>query len=97
MKDFENFAEYSYEKLRIKRNIKLRAFLINYIAVFAGWLFSLTALYDFLIMTFTWFTPWEAYVYIMGILGIWQVAGVVLFLFPALAIWWEMGMLRKRD
>lgn len=97
MKDMKDVMEHKYFKMGMIRNVLFRAFLINYVAIFLAWLFSMTRLYDYLMLRFTWFYPDEAYLYIMNILGIWQTLGVVFMLFPALAIWWEMYMMKKRD
>jgi hypothetical protein len=39
--------------------------------------------------------PSEAEHEILGLIGIWKIAGVVLFLVPALATWWEMHCCKK--
>jgi hypothetical protein len=95
MKEVKDMIAYQYLKLKTTRNILFRAFLINYVTIFLGWLFSMTHLYDFLITKFTHFSTEEAYAYMMNIFGIWQTLGVVFLLFPALAIWWEMSANKK--
>jgi hypothetical protein len=39
--------------------------------------------------------PDEAERETMNMIGIWKIAGVVLFLVPALAAWWEMRCCKK--
>ncbi|MCL2339089.1 MAG: hypothetical protein FWC51_04015 [Proteobacteria bacterium] len=94
--DMKELMAHEHHKMQIKRNTLFRAFLINYVAVFIVWLITLTPFYGWAMATFTHFPPEAADLYVMNILGIWKVAGVILFLIPALAIWWEMAALKNR-
>ncbi|MCL2748883.1 MAG: hypothetical protein FWE50_02290 [Alphaproteobacteria bacterium] len=99
MKDFKMDKDYfahKMHKLAQRRNINFRAFLINYIAVFLVWLFTLTPVFESLMAHFTNFTPREADMYMMVLLGIWKIAGVILFLIPAFATWWEMHAMKEK-
>ncbi|MCL2629508.1 MAG: hypothetical protein FWD33_02345 [Alphaproteobacteria bacterium] len=82
-------------KLYHRRNINFRAFLINIVWITAAWLLTLTGFYDWIMGMFV---AWDAkmletYMYVM--IGIAKIAGVVFFLVPGLAIWWEMSCLKK--
>jgi hypothetical protein len=96
MATMKEMMEHQYHKMQIKRNTLFRAFLINYIAVFVVWLISMTPFYAWAFGTFTDMPPEMADMYIMNILGIWKVAGVVLFLVSAFATWWEMHAFKNR-
>lgn len=87
--------EHMVFKMHNKRNFYLKAFLINYIAVFAVWLISLTGLLEWAMKFFADFSARETNNYMMWMFGAWKIAGVVLFLMPGLAAWWELGCLRK--
>jgi len=79
-----------------KRNILFRAFLINYVLVFLVWLLSMSGIYNSLVGFFIPNMPVDLDTYMIWILGIWKVAGVLFFLVPALAIWWEIAVYRKK-
>ncbi|MDR0319120.1 MAG: hypothetical protein LBH81_00050 [Rickettsiales bacterium] len=83
-------------KMHNKRNLLLRAFLINYIAVFAVWLLSLTGFLEWAMKFFADWSAREMNNYMMFMFGAWKIAGVVLFLIPGLAAWWEMCSIEKR-
>lgn len=96
IKDMKDMVLYKLYKMRDKRNILLRAFLINYVAVFALWLLSMTPLYAGLMKSFAAHQSTAATeMYMLGIFGAWKILAVVLFLAPALAIWWEMTFIKK--
>jgi len=96
MKDMKDMIQYNLYKMRGKRNFLLRAFLINYIAVFIVWLISMTPLYAGLMTHFASHqTAAGVEMYMLGVFGAWKILGVALFLVPALAIWWEMCFIKK--
>ncbi|MCL2331573.1 MAG: hypothetical protein FWC61_03455 [Proteobacteria bacterium] len=99
MKDsgMKEMMEHFYHKMRAKRNILFRAFLINYILVFLVWLCSLMPWYQNLLMHFMPMSGPQIQMYLMEIFGLWKIAGVVLFLVPALATWWEMHSFSKKE
>ncbi|MCL1785813.1 MAG: hypothetical protein FWG39_01520 [Alphaproteobacteria bacterium] len=95
-KEMKDMVQYKLWKMRGKRNILFRAFLINYIAVFVVWLISLTPLYTGLMHHFAANqTAAGIEMYMLNIFGMWKILGVILFLMPALAIWWEMCFIKK--
>lgn len=93
----EEYLDYKISKLRRKRNILFRAFLINLVAILIVWLISMTPLAHWVMGRLTPFSAAGANMYIMSLLGIWKIIGYVLFLVPALAIWWEMCDYVKRE
>ena len=94
-KEYKEYLEHKIEKMRIKQNIKLRAFVINYIAVLIVWLlFMYTPLLGFAAAMMR-MTLEQANMYMMVIIGFWKILAAVLFLVPAIAIWWERCALRK--
>jgi len=98
MKDMseKEFYELKMHKMRQKRNTLFRAFVINAVAIFLVWLLMMTPFYGWAMGTFTPFTPADAQMYLFDLIGVWKLAGVVLFLVPALAIWWEMAACKKK-
>ena len=74
--------------LRI-RNILFKAFVINLIVIVVTWLLSLSSVFTDLMQTFFSFDAHKSHVYMAGMIGIWKILNVVLFLVPAIAIHWE--------
>ena len=99
MKDsgMKEMMEHLYHKMRTKRNMLFKAFLINYILVFVAWLVSMMPWYIDLAARFLPMSAPQIQMYLLDIFGLWKIAGVVLFLVPALAIWWEMHSFSKKD
>ena len=94
--DTKELIEHHYHHLRRKRNILFKAFLISYVAVFVVWLISLTPFFGWAFGAFTNFPPEAMGMYMMVMFGVWKIASVVLFLIPALAIWWEMASFKRK-
>ena len=88
---------HQYHKMHVNRNILFKAFLINYIAIFITWLLSMVPGFNGLIVHFTHMAAGDVNMYMLDMLGMWKILGVVLFLMPALAIWWEMHSFKKRE
>jgi uncharacterized membrane protein len=74
--------------LRI-RNILFKAFIINLIVIIAAWLLSLSGVFTKLMQPFFGFDAHQSHMYMAGMIGIWKILNVVLFLVPAIAIHWE--------
>ena len=87
--------DYIMHKLYHKRNTLFRAFLINYVLVFLVWILSMTGIYDSLVGFFMPNMPVDFDAYMLWLLGAWKIAGIVLFLVPAFATWWEIAAYRK--
>jgi len=95
-KDFKEHLEHKIEKMRIKQNIKFRAFLINYVAVLIVWLLvEYTPLLDWAAFLM-WMSFEDANLYMMVMIGIWKVGAVLMFMMPGLAIWWERHSLKSQ-
>ncbi|MDR2685338.1 MAG: hypothetical protein LBB23_01020 [Rickettsiales bacterium] len=90
-----DYIAHKINKLRMKRNILFRAFAINYVAVAFAWMVSMMPFYKNLAQYLMKMDATAANAFILDIIGIWKVLGAVLFLIPALAIWWEMSALKK--
>lgn len=91
----KEWMEHKLHKLYHKRNFLLKAFVINYALIAAVWLISMAPWYDGLMMGFMHCDAQQAEIYTMDMLGLWKIAGVVLFLVPAIAAWWEMHSVKK--
>ncbi len=74
--------------LRI-RNVLFKAFIINLIVIVAVWLLSLSSVFTHLMQPFLGFDARQSHMYMAGLIGIWKILNVVLFLIPAIAIHWE--------
>jgi len=94
-KDQREWMEHKYHKIMHKGNFLFRAFIVNIVLVTLVWLLSLTGFYTWAMHVFTHFTPEESADYIIIVIGLWKVGGVLLFLVPALAAWWEACMFKK--
>ena len=93
-KEYKEYLEMKIWKLKIRQNINLRAFLINYIAVFVVWIITMTPIMD-VAANMMKMSPELTNVYMMVLIGIWKVLAAVLFLIPGLATWWERCSLAK--
>ena len=91
----KDWMEHKVHKLYHKRNFLFKAFLINYVAVFVAWCISGLPWYQGLLLHFMQTDAGTAHMYMMNMFGFWKIAGVVLFLVPAFAAWWEMASCRK--
>ncbi|MCL2737615.1 MAG: hypothetical protein FWE17_02010 [Alphaproteobacteria bacterium] len=95
-KDIKDMMRHKLCKLRIRRNVSLRGFLINYVSVFVLWIISMTPLYAGLLAHFASHQSAAAMeMYMLAVFGAWKILAVVLFLVPALAMWWEMNWLKR--
>ena len=74
--------------LRI-RNILFKAFIINLIVIVVTWLLSLSSVFTNLMQAFFGFDTLQGHMYVAGMIGIWKILNVVLFLIPAIAVHWE--------
>jgi len=74
--------------LRI-RNILFKAFIINLIVIVVAWLLSRTSVFANAMQTFFGFEASQSNMYMAGMIGIWKILNVVMFLIPAIAIHWE--------
>ena len=89
-----DFQEIRNIKLLSKQRVLLRAFAVNTLLVLLIWMLTFVPL---LIYFGVWVTGVSApmfFVYAVGTLALWGLAGVILFLVPAIAIWWERKMIK---
>ncbi len=81
-------------KLLSKQRVYFRAFLINLLMVVLVWLLTLWPAFMYFAVRITGISLPYLYVSAISFLAIWKLAGVVFFLVPALAVWWERKMLK---
>ena len=89
-----DFQEMCNIKLLSKQRVLLRAFAVNTLLVLLIWMLTFVPQ---LIYFGVWVTGVSApmfFVYAVGTLALWGLAGVILFLVPAIAIWWERKMIK---
>jgi hypothetical protein len=82
--------EATLSALRHKRNVLLRAFVINTVLLIVTLLITLTPFYTW-IVSFWLTTPQQITSYTLLFITLWKVGGILLFLVPALAVWWELS------
>ncbi|MDR0726994.1 MAG: hypothetical protein LBF37_02925 [Rickettsiales bacterium] len=82
-------------KLRSKQRIMFRAFLINYVLIFITWLLSMSDGFMNWVANLTNMPFGLLTIQMISWMAMWKIAGVVLFLVPALAACWEMAMLKR--
>ncbi len=92
----KDFVEIQNMKLLSKQRICFRAFLINLVLVILVWLLTLCPEFMYLAVRITGISLPYLYVSAISFLAIWKLAGVIFFLIPAIAIWWERKMLKNK-
>ena len=96
MKDMpKDQMQYICHKLYHKRNFYFRAFAINLVLIIVVWLITMAPWYEGMAAQMMHCSSAQAETYTMDIIGLWKLAGVVLFLVPALAAWWELSACKK--
>lgn len=89
-----DFQEMRNIKLLSKQRVLLRAFAVNTLLVLLIWMLTFVPQ---LIYFGVWVTGVSApvfFVYAVGTLALWGLTGVILFLVPAIAVWWERKMIK---
>lgn len=78
-----------------KQRVCFRAFVINLVLVFLVWLLTMCPDFMFLAVKITGISLQYLYISAISFLAIWKLAGIVFFLIPGIAIWWERKMFRR--
>lgn len=81
-------------KLLSKQRIYFRAFFINFLFVVLVWLMTLCPTLMYFAVRITGISLPYLYVSAISFLAIWMLAGIVFFLVPAIAIWWERKFIK---
>ncbi len=89
-----DFQEKQDMKLLSKQRVLFRAFILNTILVLFIWLLTFFPELLYIGVRVTGVSGPMFYVYAVGTLALWGLAGVVIFLVPAMALWWERKMLK---
>lgn len=76
------------------QKILLRAFLVNTLMVLFVWLLTFIQGFIFIGVVITGISAPMFYISAIGALAVWGLAGVLLFLVPAIAIWWERKVMK---
>ena len=90
----KEFIEMRDAQLLSKQRVWFRAFVVNTLLVLFIWLMTFIPAFIYLGVLVTGVSAPMFYVYAIGTLAVWGLAGVVLFLGPAIAVWWERKMVR---
>ena len=75
-------------KMRVAQSVLMRAFVVNTLFVLLVWLLTFIPGFIFMGVLLTGVSAPVFYVYAIGALAVWELAGVILFLVPAIAVWW---------
>ena len=96
-KEMREMMEHHYNKMYLKRMYLFKAFVINYVAIFAAWLLSLTGLFHWMVahVAPVLANPMAADMYMLWMIGGWKVLAAVFYLVPAIATWWNMSCIEK--
>lgn len=90
----KEYEEVHRAKMLSVQRVLFRAFVINFALVFAVWLLTFWPTFMYLLVGITGVSLPTMYISVIGCLAIWKLAGVVLFLVPAVAIWWERSVMK---
>jgi len=82
-------------RIRRIRNILFKAFLITILFVLLMWLFIITDLMQYFMWALPGFTVETANLFTMWLVGALDIAGIVLFLIPTLALTWEIQTTKR--
>ncbi len=82
-------------KLLSKQRILFRAFFINVIFVLITWLLLLIPACMYFAVWMTGIPPMMLQMSMMGALALWDILAVLIFLVPAIAIYWERKSMLK--
>jgi hypothetical protein len=86
--------EATLSALRHKRNVLLRAFVINTLLLIVTLLITLTPFYTW-VVSFWLSDPQQIASYTLLFITLWKIGGILLFLVPAIAVWWELSACAK--
>lgn len=89
----EYIEMHEMKMLSIQRTL-MRAFAVNTILAIIVWLLTFIPGFIFLGVVLTGLSAPMFYLSAIGTLAVWGLTGVVLFLVPAIAIWWERKMIK---
>lgn len=81
-------------KMRLRQRTLFRAFFVN--LLFGAFALALTyvPVLLYVAVLLTGISPMVMYFSIISAIALWQLMGVVLFLVPAIAVWWERRTLQ---
>lgn len=81
-------------KLLSKQRVLFRAFVVNTVLVLLIWALTFIPSLMYFGVLITGVSAPMFYVYAVGTLALWGLAGVIFFLVPGIAIWWERKMMK---
>lgn len=89
-----DFQEKRNIKLLSKQRVMFRAFAVNTLLVLIIWLLTFIPQLMYMGVLITGISAPMFYVYAVCALVLWELAGIIFFLVPAIAIWWERKMIK---
>lgn len=90
----KKFQEKNDIKLLSKQRVLFRAFVVNTVLVLLIWALTFIPSLMYFGVLITGVSAPMFYVYAVGTLALWGLAGVIFFLVPGIAIWWERKMMK---
>jgi len=91
----KDFIQEQDMKLRIKQRTLFRAFFINLILGIVALVLTYVPVLLYVAVLMTGISPMVMYFSIIGAIAFWQMLGLVFFLVPAIATWWERRALQN--
>lgn len=88
-KDVNDFAQMRSAELYSRQRVLFRAFFINLILGLIVWGLTFVPIFLYVAVWTTGISPMMMYFSMIGGIALWQMLGVVLFLVPGIATWWE--------
>lgn len=90
----KKFQEKNDVKLLSKQRVLFRAFVVNTVLVLLIWALTFIPSLMYFGVLITGVSAPMFYVYAVGTLALWGLAGVIFFLVPGIAIWWERKIMK---
>ncbi len=91
----KDFIQEQDMKMRMKQRSPFRAFFINLFLGVIALVLTYFPVLLYVAVLLTEISPMIMYFSIIGGIALWQMLGVVLYLVPAVSIWWERRTLRN--
>ncbi len=91
----KDFIQEQDMKMRMKQRSLFRAFFINLFLGVIALVLTYFPVLLYVAVLLTGISPMIMYFSIIGGIALWQMLGVVLYLVPAVSIWWERRTLRN--
>lgn len=93
-KEIKDFSDLRDGKMLSRQRVLFRAFFVNLILGLIVWGLTFVPAFLYVAVLVTGISPMMMYFSMIGGIALWQMLGVVMFLVPALATWWERKVIK---